>query len=250
MKSRASLIIAIVILLIALGIMAYMLTRASETVTINETPKDTVQRGVWPSEEVRQESVNDSGRGYKITATYPVTESESVTNYFRTFVDDAVTQFKQDTAWVADIENPEANSVSLEIDYTRVKGAQADNYIFQIATYTGGAHGLEATKTFTFLPDGAPVTVAMLFTNGVEGLKTVAPLVQKQLKNREFSEDNWITEGAAPIEQNYQNFTITDNAVTFIFDPYQVAAYAVGVQKVVIPVSAFAKIANADVFGR
>ncbi|HEY0980003.1 MAG TPA: RsiV family protein [Candidatus Paceibacterota bacterium] len=250
MATRSSIIPAIAILVVVIGIIAYMLMRGEGNMVINQTPEvSPSESGVWPSEEVRTESVNDSGRGYKITAVYPVTSSDTVTTYFRTFVDETIAQFKTDTAWVADIENPEENAVALDITYTREKGMTADNYVFLLAMYTGGAHGLQATKTFTFAPDGTPVTVEMLFTNETDGLKTIAPLVQKELMKREFAEEGWVTDGTAPTEQNYKNFTVTDAGLTFIFDPYHVASYAAGMQKVTIPLSAFKKIANTEVFG-
>ena len=250
MPKRSSIIPAIFILVVAIGIIAYMLMRGEGDMVINQTPEpSSSQSGVWPSEEVRQETVNDSGRGYKITAVYPVTASDTVTTYFRTFVDETILQFKTDTAWVADIENPEENAVALDITYTREKGMTADNYIFLLAMYTGGAHGLQATKTFTFTPDGTPVTIDMLFTNNAEGLKTIAPLVQKELMTRDFAEEGWVTDGTAPTEQNYKNFTVTDAGLTFIFDPYHVAPYSAGMQKVTIPLTSFKKIANTEVFG-
>ncbi len=252
MKSRTPLIVAIGLLVVAVGIIAYMLMRGSEVMVVNDSVKDTTPSasGAWPSEEVRQERVQDSGRGYTITAVYPIAESMPVSDYFRTFIDGSIRQFKEDTAWVADIENPDDNGVSLDITYTRVKGVTADNYIFLLAMYTGGAHGLQATKTFTFTPDGTPVTVAMLFTNGVEGLNTIAPLVQKELMTRGFEDSDWIKDGAAPLEQNYKNFVVDDNGLTVMFDPYQVAPYSAGLQKVTIPLSAFKKIANPEVFGK
>ncbi len=251
MPKRSSLFPAIAILVVAIGIIAYMLMRGEGDMVIHpDTESGSTQNGAWPSEEIRSEVVKDSGRGYTITATYPVTASDAITTYFRTFVDETIIQFKADTAWVADIENPEENAVALDITYTREKGTIADNYVFLLAMYTGGAHGLQATKTFTFIPDGTPVTIDMLFTNNAEGLKTIAPLAQKELMSRDFAEEGWVTDGTAPSEQNYKNFIITDAGLTFIFDPYQVAPYSEGTQKVTIPLGAFKKIANIEVFGK
>lgn len=250
MPKRSSIFPAIAILVVAIGIIAYMLMRGEGDMLINpSTEEGGTHSGAWPSEEIRSEVVKDSARGYTITVAYPVTASDAITTYFRTFVDETIIQFKADTAWVADIENPEENAVALDITYTREKGTTADNYVFVLAMYTGGAHGLQATKTFTFIPDGTPVTIDMLFTNNAEGLKTIAPLVQKELMTREFSDEQWVKDGTAPTEQNYKNFIITDAGLTFIFDPYQVAPYSEGTQKVTIPLSAFKSIANTEVFG-
>lgn len=45
----------------------------------------------------------------------------------------------------------------------------------------------------------------------------------------------WISEGTAPKEENFENFLITDNALIIIFDPYEVAPYAAGSVFVEIP---------------
>lgn len=247
--NRKSSIIIIVCIVIALAVL-YFAFRGNDAVSIPRTTEEGVAgSNVWQSEILREESIDESGNGYTISAQYPLTESATVTGYFRTFVEETIAQFKKDTSWVSQEARPEENNLVLQITYTREKGTFSDNYLFQTEMYTGGAHGLQVTKTFTFLPDGTPLTIPMLFTTGEKGLQTIAPFVQKELLTREFTTEEWVKEGTLPIEQNYQNFVVGDTGITFIFDPYQVASYAAGVQKVTVPLSVFKKIANTEVFG-
>ena len=241
------LIIAIIALLGAIGIIAVMLKRGpTDVVPVDDST--TLPEGTWPSDEISQEKIDQTDKGYQIIATYPVAQSTAVSAYFRTFVEDSITQFKEDTAWNNETEEVESEYLMLDISYERIKTAHVDNYIFHIDSFTGGVHGLQATKTFAFSQEGKPLGIAELFTNGKDGLKTIAPYVQKELMKLDFAEKSWVEEGAAPDEVNYQNFTIDEKGITFIFDPYQVAYYAAGGQKVTVPVSVFKSIANKEVF--
>ncbi len=201
----------------------------------------------WPSEQLRREAINDNSRGYEIVGYYPVTRSAGITAIMRDFVVGQIETFKKDTS--AGGELPEGyRAMTLDISYEQRRSAQADNYIFTIYSDTGGAHGLEATKTFSFTKIGEEIAVKDLFTNGIQGLSAIADDVKADLMKRDFADSAWITEGSAPLESNYQNFIVEDEGVTFIFDAYQVAPYAAGKQFVTIPLSAFRTIANPELF--
>lgn len=248
-QSKSTLLGAIGALLLAVGIIVVLLKQGpTEMVKINNDVP-VVENGTWPSDEVRQETINQTSKGYQITAMYPVAQSSAVSAYFRTFIDDTITAFKEDTAWaLTDTTSVQAENLALDISYTRSKNDLADNYVFQVGSYTGGAHGVHATKTFSFSPEGKLLTSTELFTNGNDGLKTVAPYVQKELLKFDFAEKTWVEEGTAPEESNYQNFIIESVGITFIFDPYQVAYYAAGEQRITVPLSVFKSIASKDIF--
>jgi hypothetical protein len=98
---------------------------------------------------------------------------------------------------------------------------------------------LQATHTFAFDATGAPITLNDIFSNPDAGLKDVALFVQKEIEKKKISDLQWIKDGAAPIQDNYQTFVVGDTGITFIFDPYQVAPYAAGVQNILVPFSVF-----------
>ncbi len=201
----------------------------------------------WPSEQVKRETITDSSKGYEITAYYPITKSDSITGLLKNFVTDQITMFKTDTSEGGAL--PEGyRPMTLDISYEEYRNASANTYVFLTYSDTGGAHGLSVTTTFSFTKTGQRIALADLFTNGIRGLGILADVVKKELMKRDFADADWINEGAGPREENYQNFIVQEDGVLFIFDQYQVAPYAAGVQEVFVPVTAFQSIANPEIF--
>ena len=64
------------------------------------------------------------------------------------------------------------------------------------------------------------------------------------------ADEEWIRSGTAPILQNYQNMALTREGLLVQFDPYQVAAYALGAPYVTVPYSELATIINPGVLAR
>lgn len=247
--SRTTLIIALILVLACIGVIFY--ARSGSTPVQNPVPSRGGQGVEWPSTVVRDAVVREDGKYYTINATYPVTQDDVINGYFKTFVTDSIAQFKEDTSWAKDnSDSAEAASLSLEISYTHQRSARADNVVFSTGTYTGGAHGLQTTKTFVFSPTGQQITLSGLFSNGINGLKTVAPYVRQQLMKMENVNADFVAEGTEPTEANFERFVVTDAGITFIFDPYQVAAYSEGTQTVDVPFSMFRSVASKDVFDR
>ncbi len=211
------------------------------------TPQDT-EALAWPSQEVDKIVVKESTTNYTIDASYPKVASDSMTLQFKNYVEGQIAGFKEDTAWVGEVESASSTSLTLDISYEFVGGKNAQNYIFTINSYTGGAHGMQTRKTFSFNREGQLLTLSNLFSNGTDGLPTFAALVQKELEKRPGADKDWIADGAAAKEDNYASFLVTDAGITVLFDPYQVASYADGPIDVAIPLSSFKKIANKDLF--
>jgi hypothetical protein len=187
--------------------------------------------------------VSETTKQYAINAVYPVTANTAVNAYFKSFVDDQVNTFKQEMP-----ADTLGMVYTLDVTYANNRSVRADNFIFRIAVDTGGAHGIQATKTFSFTKGGSLIELNDLFTDEAKGLEAVAAYARNDLKSQELTTDDWLTEGTAPKEENYKNFVVTDEGVRFIFDAYQVAAYAAGVVTIDVPKSAFASVANKDIF--
>ncbi len=243
----------IVLTVVAVIVIAWLVLRHRNDTPVVPTsaePTAVTEQPLWQSVEVKKENISDSNQYYTIDVSYPVTKDDRITGQFKTFAEGQIAQFKDDTSWVSDpsIDSASSGALSLTIDYKEQKSTLVDAYVFDITTYTGGAHGLQVTRTFSFNKDGRALTLADLFTNGEAGLKTISPFVQSELTKKAISDAKWIAEGAAANAENYQNFVISDAGVTFIFDPYQVAAYAAGTQNILVPTSVFKTIANPDLF--
>jgi hypothetical protein len=230
-----------VIVIAALIIWGLKSSRQPTTTTSSDQPVVVEQ---WPSKEVKKQTITDNSKTSSISAEYPETSRPDITAKFKSFVETSIATFKADTAGMPEDFPP----VTLDITYDEASNAVADNYIFHIYSDTGGAHGLESTKTFSFDSVGEPITLENLFINKTKGLQLVSDYVKQDLLKRQFADSKWISEGAAPTDENYQNFTVDEKGITVLFDPYQVAAYAAGQQTVVVPLSAFKSQANPNLY--
>ncbi len=237
--------------IVVIGWLVFTYSNRSQ-VPIMNTPVTTTPTPAqsWPSVATDKEVIEDSNQYYSITAAYPVTADSFITNSMKTFVEEQITQFKDDTSWATDPATGSAasGSLSLDVSYQETKSKSADTYVFTIVTYTGGAHGLQATKTFAFDEKGKAIMLEDLFTNTDKGLGLVATFVQAEITKKNISDAKWIKEGAGADPKNYQNFSIGDTGITFIFDPYQVAPYAAGTQNILVPFSVFKSAANPELF--
>ena len=68
----------------------------------------------------------------------------------------------------------------------------------------------------------------------------------KANKDNQFSDENWIKEGAAPEEENFSVFTFDKEAIVFHFNEGSVAPYSSGRQEVVFPFSLLKDILRND----
>lgn len=245
--SKTQLITVLVLVLIVIGLVLF----GGRGAEVSQETGKTLVAIEWPSTEVKQERIEEDTKDYHIAVVYPVTESDTVNVYFKTFVDETVASFKADllaNAFPAD-ETSTTYQSTLDMSYRQEKHARADNYIFLTSTDNGGAHAFSTTKTFSFLKNGTLIGVESLFSNGIKGLETIVPYVRTALAAQiDDAAPQWIEDGTAPTADAFANFVVTDEGVTFIFDPYQVASYAEGKQEVAVPLSVFKSIANPEVF--
>ncbi|HWC57768.1 MAG TPA: DUF3298 domain-containing protein [Candidatus Paceibacterota bacterium] len=255
-KLSISSIIITVLALVAIAWLVVAHVHKKTTPPTPATPSSTATspsstpQALWPSQRVKDDTIKESTTSYDITATYPVTQDAHIAATIKSFIDDQVSQFKQDTSWASDPNAPTsaaAGSLSLNIDYKEEKSTSVDTYVFTIDSYTGGAHGLEVTRTLAYDNLGNPIGVDDLFNNGANGLQVIADYVENQLI-KGGADASWVKQGAGPSADNYQNFIVSDTGITFIFDPYQVAAYAAGSQNITVPLSVFKSVANPSLF--
>lgn len=109
----------------------------------------------------------------------------------------------------------------------------------------GAAHPYSYTLTYTYdLQRGEPIRLEQLFLPGADYLGRIAAYCQQELSQRDIGFDSWVVNGADPAPENYRNWNITPDGLLIHFDPYQVAAYAAGPQKVLIPYTTLNDIIN------
>ena len=248
MITKQQIIIFLIAVLVLVGFVIVGFHTTNTPNNTDTTPTPTPVSTLWPSHEIAQGSIDQQNAYNTITAVYPKTSSDSITAYFKSFVDEQISQFTDDTSWAADMKNAEAQSLTLDITYTTTQASTVETYVFSVNSYTGGAHGMQFRKTFAFNKQGQLLTISNLFKNGFDGLPIFAKLVQAELLKRPTAQVSWVTDGAGPKEENYALFVVSDTGVKVLFDQYQVAPYSDGAIDITIPATAFKSIANPDIF--
>ena len=130
---------------------------------------------------------------------------------------------------------------------------QVVSVLFNVYTYTGGAHSNTYFKTFTFdLENDSLYTLDALFQEGVDARAILAPIAREQLLTTLADFPDFIESGTEPHPDtttypgldNYANWVLTEDALVLYFPPYQVAPYVAGPQTVTIPLADLQDVLN------
>ncbi|MEK7834078.1 MAG: DUF3298 and DUF4163 domain-containing protein [Acidobacteriota bacterium] len=115
-------------------------------------------------------------------------------------------------------------------------------------SYTGGAHGGSASTTFNYdLNSGRMLKLAELFQPNSNYLKVISAYCITTLTKELGDVDaEWLRTGAGPKAENYKSWNVTPDGLQITFDAYQVAAYALGPQEVIVPYSALKAVIKPD----
>jgi peptidoglycan-N-acetylglucosamine deacetylase len=102
--------------------------------------------------------------------------------------------------------------------------------------FTGGAHPNHASVTRTFdLRSGKELKLADVFRAGTNYLSQLSQISREELARSMPDADlEMLRTGTAPRDENFQSFTLDEQGMRLIFDPYQVAPYAAGTQEVYV----------------
>ncbi|MBI1279033.1 MAG: DUF3298 domain-containing protein [Anaerolineaceae bacterium] len=181
--------------------------------------------------------------GVRVDVDYPLEMAQypEVAKVIDTFITDQqksfISSYTPDYTLPAHVNNWEMN-ISNEI-YTFSDEIQT--VVFNISFYTGGAHPNSGYTTMTFdVKKGKQLMLSDLFINGEVPYDIIAKLAQEDLKTHlgDMVDPIMFDPGTDPNNHdNYKNWALTDKSIIFFFDPYQVAAYAAGPQKVEIPLT-------------
>ena len=198
---------------------------------------------------------------YKVNALYPRFSGidESFNKIIKDEAENAWLDFKKITQenWNAlkDTEfgnqkNGDNPAEPFEFDLSCDIIQQTNDYISLIMRYGGfpggGAHGYQNLVTFTYDVNKKKILkLSDFFTEEADYLQKISVIARQQLIEH-FSEDikdeqglgyvkEMIDMGTEPKEDNFKNFTISqDKIITIYFPQYQVAPYAAGEQRIEI----------------
>lgn len=221
-------LIVVVIFLAALGGLGYFLSIEKNAARNEAVVPDTVPDTTTPDPRIVR--IQDTTPAYTIDVSYRHVGNSVIDAKIDARVQAAIDAFRNDIAG----SPPDAGMRP----YT-FSGEAADVYVgrdfiserVNLYQDTGGAHGLPIVLTMNFdATNGEEVTLAQALGLIGKTLDQVSSQALSQL-NQEFGESVF-PEGAAPKAENYETFLIGPYNVVFIFQPYQVVAYAAGMPEI------------------
>jgi hypothetical protein len=131
------------------------------------------------------------------------------------------------------------NGSTLDVTYTLLSQiGDVWSFKFDFSFYAdGAAHpGLNSMTLNYDLGQGREMVLADLFLPNANYLEAISKYCIAELSKQPFF-DSSFSNGAQPTLENYRNWNITPDGLMITFDEYQVAPYAAGPQKVVVPYS-------------
>jgi hypothetical protein len=192
----------------------------------NSTPQAALPSNVV----IMTEYSSTSTPSYSVDVQYPQFGIPAIDTQIKKDVDDAITEIESYPANPRDMASPQ-NELTIRYESPYI-GPDVVSVRLIISEYTGGAHPNTLISGLNFdratgkqlLQNDAFATIGM--TVDQVSASSTAQLKQKL-------GDAMFPEGANTNPENFSSFQIATNTVTFIFQPYQVAAYAAGAQEVV-----------------
>lgn len=132
-----------------------------------------------------------------------------------------------------------ATPLSLTVEYVVNSNTVLDvtNVMFEIYTYSGGAHGITSLKYFVFdNKTGEVLTLKDVFA-GNEYLNTLSKLSILEIERIDpgLKTYNSATEGTSPKQENFENFALADSGFKLRFSDYQIGPYVAGRLEIILP---------------
>ncbi len=198
------------------------------------------------------EKRNESGKNYTVEIRYPFVgaiEDGKINEEISTFVENIISSFKEKVTGT----NAWSGENSLKIFYEPYEiNKDFVSIRFEISEYTGGAHAISYSQSFNYdLKNNKIINLSDIFDSNKNYIKIISDkTIQYLLKlntENEFSDEEWIKDGAGAKEDNFKTFTFNRDTIVFYFDPYVVAAYAAGRQDVIFSFKSLKDVLRSDV---
>jgi hypothetical protein len=214
-------------------LLAFFIVHKDNNKIKTELQKDVTQQEVIVLDPVTKK-IQEKNDLYSIEIEYPEFGNDvidtAIDNYITTAQKDFKDMFINDE-YFAELQT----TSSLYINYTLKKNQDTTSIIFTGYQDTGGAHPNPFVYTIITNSQGIRSLDSLFSVPQLEYLTRIQTIAELSLKNQ--LQDSFFKEGLEPRIENYQNWYVIDNAITFIFSPYQVGPYAVGMPEVTIPYS-------------
>lgn len=174
-----------------------------------------------------------------ISITYPMLGRKDVDRDVAAWVERIASTFETELTplameWLGEDRPP----LELIGSYTLTRpSANAVTIVFEIWTYTGGAHGnLDVIPLTYSLLSGQRLGPVDIFENVDKALEIMSAKSRQELSVRLGSGrvDSMIHDGTVPVVENFSALALVPGGVRIYFQPYQVAPWAAGTQRVFV----------------
>ncbi len=173
----------------------------------------------------------------EIRITYPKTEFLKLNQELKIYIGSLFDEFLD---LGESIQQPEF-SYSLDSYYEKYTNDPYFSYVFFTSMNTGGAHPNNTIKTFVYQKEEKKViTISDLEQKNPNLLSILSEESRKLLRENPKIEhtklgEEMLLEGTKPTLDNFQNFAFTKDGMLIFLEPYQVAPYAEGSFRILIP---------------
>jgi hypothetical protein len=261
METKKILLIAVVITIFIAGFLIVYYYRDS---ILNRLQK---QEGITQNQTIILEDkiITDTEKPFDITIKYPyVSGLDDFNKKSEEIINKELSAFKKislendQAIKEIDPESYEAypREYYLNIEYDKgVINNEIISTVFNISNFTGGAHGANYFIALNYnIKNKKEIKLTDLFPEQPDYLQKISEFctenLKQQIKERTGNDGGaWLDSGAGPNEENFSIFLINPSGeatedprqnrdkdtITFYFPQYQVAAYALGNFKVVMP---------------
>lgn len=179
----------------------------------------------------------DENKNYIVEINYPKVKSKQLLAYTDDYIKNKKKEFKEEIS----MEEPlNSSKYEFKADYKVTDNINILGLHLNISEYTGGAHHVRYDKSYYYNKESDEIVSIKDFLEKDTSLDKLANLSYYYVMK--YSDDNnlnfdkeGVKEGLSSNLNNFEHFNFIDDGLEFIFPPYQIAYYAAGEIKIVIP---------------
>lgn len=238
-----------ILVIVLLGVIGYLLlwekrdrpteTEPGQTPSVFEPQISTEPDIILDGEE--EKSISEETEYLKINARYPAFKDKGKSDYIVRVIREEISNFREnsgiDKMSQSDKDFIFQSGAKYEFN-TTYKIYETENVasvVFDISTYTGGAHGGLVVRSLNFNRSTENLTIGDLFEPGSNYLSKLSEISRTKLRaNLKENLGNWSDDGTTPISKNFETFYLTEGKLHIIFQPYQVAPWVAGAPEITI----------------
>lgn len=222
-----------------------------------EIPKENISEVLPEMLEFSNVSINEKGEkdSFVIDFEYPIIKNAStsalvkINKSLQDFASSTIESSKKDFKILIEDDVLSSQQLSLVSSYSisEFKQPKILNVMFEIHSYSGGAHGITAVKYFVFDTEtGKEIFLDDVFKSDyLEELSKIS-LLAIQKVDPDLSVYTMAEEGTKSKKENFENFALDEAGLKIKFGDYQIGPYSSGRLEIIIPYNELQDILEKD----